>query len=64
MPERVALLVDEDETHWTVVLDKALKQGLVKPTPNAKSEVLHALKEAEHLGLICKASTGTYRRIT
>jgi hypothetical protein len=62
--ERIASLLNDDETHWTVVLDQALKEGLVSPTPNARSEVLKALKEAEHLGLVSKASTGTYRRVT
>lgn len=56
-----ALIVDSgEELHWTVILDRALRQSLVPPSPDARSEVLSALAEAVREGLISKTSIGTY----
>lgn len=49
------------DLHWTVVLDRALREGLVAPGPDARNEVLHALADAERSGEIVKTSKGTYR---
>ena len=49
------------DLHWTVILDRALREGLVPPSPDARNQVLHALAEATRAGRIVKTSTGTYR---
>ena len=50
-----------EEVHWTVVLDDALKAGLVPPSPDARADVQHALAAAVNSGKIEKTATGTYR---
>lgn len=49
------------ELHWTVVLDRALREGLIAPTPEARNEVVRALADAAAAGEIVKTSVGTYR---
>lgn len=49
------------DLHWTVILDRALREGLVPPSPEAKNQVLRILAEAARDGRIVKTSTGTYR---
>lgn len=50
-----------DEMHWTVVLDRALREGAVPPSPEARTVVLRVLADAAREGRIVKTGTGTYR---
>ena len=50
-----------EDLHWTVVLDRALTQGLVPASPEARNRVLAALAQATRAGAIQKTSIGTYR---
>jgi hypothetical protein len=54
----------EEDLHWTVVWDRALRAGYVNPMeqPDARNEFVGALAEAARAGRIVKTSKGTYRR--
>lgn len=60
---RAVLAAEEPgaELHWTVVLDRALREGLIAPTPQARNEIVRALADATASGEIIKTSVGTYR---
>lgn len=49
--------------HWTVVWDRALREGYIDPMtqPDARNALMRWLAEAARSGAIEKTSTGTYR---
>lgn len=49
--------------HWTVVWDRALREGYIDPLVqrDARDVLLRSLAEAARSGEIEKTSTGTYR---
>lgn len=57
----IVAAVAPEEVHWTVVLDRALREGAVPPSPEARAVVLRVLAEAARGGLIVKTAAGTYR---
>jgi hypothetical protein len=66
-PGEAALTVLKEEPgtdlHWTVIWDRALKQGRIDPftQPDARGAFLAALRELTRAGTIEKTSKGTYR---
>jgi hypothetical protein len=48
--------------HWTVIQDRALRQGLLDPfaDPNVRGRLLAALRDGVRAGAIEKAGTGVY----
>lgn len=54
----------DEDLHWTVVWDRALRAGYVNPMeqPDARNAFVAALAEAATAGRIVKTSKGTYRR--
>ena len=53
----------EEELHWTVIWDRALRGGLIDPMadPGAREAFGKALAEAVRAGEVVKTSKGTYR---
>ncbi len=53
----------DEALHWTVIWDRALREGLIDPMtqPDARDELMRWLAQAARSGLIEKTSTGTYR---
>ena len=51
------------DLHWTVIWDRALREGLVDPRaqPGARDELVRALAREARGGRIEKTSKGTYR---
>jgi hypothetical protein len=49
--------------HWTVVLDRALKERLIDPftTPDVRGVVVRTLAGMARQGQVIKEGTGTYR---
>lgn len=49
--------------HWTVVWDRALREGLIDPRthPGARDELIRSLAAMARAGDIIRTSTGTYR---
>jgi hypothetical protein len=61
LAERLAAMIGASEDlHWTVLLDRALRDGIVPPSPQARHDVLAALADGVREGKIRKTSTGTY----
>ena len=59
----VEVLRSADEPlHWTVVLDRVLRQGLVDPftTPDVRARVQAALHAGVRAGTVTKAGKGVY----
>ena len=54
----------EEDLHWTVVWDRALRAGYINPmeNPDARDEFLKALADEVRAQRIVKTSKGTYRR--
>ena len=52
-----------EELHWTVVWDRALREGYVDPftQPDARDELMRWLADAARSGEVEKTSKGTYR---
>jgi hypothetical protein len=48
--------------HWTVIQDRALRQGLLDPfaDPNVRGRLLAALRDGVRAGVIDKTGTGVY----
>lgn len=48
--------------HWTVIQDRALRQGLLDPfaEPNVRGRLLAALRDGVRVGAIEKTDTGVY----
>ena len=61
--QRVLDAADEP-LHWTVIWDRALRDGLIDPMtqPDARDELVRWLAQAARSGEIEKTSTGTYRK--
>jgi hypothetical protein len=60
----LAVLAAADEPlHWTVIQDRALKDGALDPfvTPDVRGEVLSALRALVEHGAIERVGKGTYR---
>ena len=53
-----------ESLHWTVIWDRALRDGLIDPMtqPHARDELIRWLAQAARSGEIEKTSTGTYRK--
>jgi hypothetical protein len=49
--------------HWTVIWDRALREGYIDPMtqPGARDELMRWLAESARAGVIEKTSKGTYR---
>lgn len=66
-PREAALRVlredPEADLHWTVIWDRALRNGYVDPLgqPDARDKFLRALAEEARGGGIEKTAKGTYR---
>ncbi len=59
----VTVLSDADEPlHWTVIQDRALRQGLVDPfvVTNVRATLLRALRDGVVAGAIVRVDTGVY----
>ena len=54
----------DEPLHWTVIWDRALREGLIDPMtqPDARDELMRWLAQAARSGDIEKTSTGTYRK--
>jgi len=54
----------DEDLHWTVIWDRALRGGLINPLtqPHARDVLVRWLADAARSGEITKTSTGTYRR--
>ena len=67
-PREAAIKVLEDspeeDLHWTVIWDRALRAGYINPMeqPGARDDVVRALAAAARDGHIARTSKGTYRR--
>lgn len=51
--------------HWTVILDRALRGGLIDPftTSDVRKRLLAALAEGTRSGVLVKSGTGVYALI-
>ena len=59
----VAVLGDADEPlHWTVIQDRALRQGLIDPfvVTNVRATLLRALRDGVRAGTVVRVDTGVY----
>ena len=59
----VAVLHDADEPlHWTVIQDRALRQGLIDPfvVTNVRTTLLRALRDGVRTGSVVRVDTGVY----
>lgn len=61
---RRVLDASDEPLHWTVIWDRALRDGLIDPMtqPDARDELMRWLAQAARSGYIEKTSTGTYRK--
>jgi hypothetical protein len=63
-PEAIAaVLHDADEPlHWTVIQDRALRQGLIDPfvVTNVRATLLRALRDGVRAGTVVRVDTGVY----
>jgi hypothetical protein len=61
---RVLEEAGEEALHWTVIWDRALREGYLNPIiqPGARDALVLWLSTAARAGEIEKTSTGTYRR--
>ena len=60
----IAVLRDADEPlHWTVIQDRALRQGLIDPfvVSDVRKTLLAALRDGVHARVLERAGTGVYR---
>jgi hypothetical protein len=58
-----AVLHDADEPlHWTVIQDRALRQGLIDPfvVTNVRATLLRALRDGVRAGTVVRVDTGVY----
>lgn len=53
----------DEPLHWTVIWDRALREGYIDPMtqPDARTELMRWLADAARTGVIEKTSTGTYK---
>ena len=60
---RRVLDATDEALHWTVIWDRALRDGLIDPMtqPDARNDLMRWLADAAKSGVIEKTSTGTYR---
>jgi hypothetical protein len=62
--EAVVSVLDEAEEplHWTVIQDRALRQGLIDPfvVTNVRATVLRALRDGVRAGTVMRVDTGVY----
>ena len=62
--EAVVSVLDEAEEplHWTVIQDRALRQGLIDPfvVTNVRATVLRALRDGVRAGTVVRVDTGVY----
>ena len=59
----VSVLRDADEPlHWTVIQDRALRQGLVDPfvVTDVRATLLRALRDGVRAGTVVRVDTGVY----
>jgi hypothetical protein len=59
----VAVLGEAGEPlHWTVVQDRALRQGLIDPftVTDVRATLLRALRDGVRTGALLRAGTGVY----
>ena len=61
---RQILEATDEPLHWTVIWDRALREGLINPMtqPDARDQLMRWLAAAAKAGEIEKTSKGTYRR--
>ncbi|MGZ6543940.1 MAG: hypothetical protein ACXVEI_01345 [Actinomycetota bacterium] len=58
-----AVLHDAGEPlHWTVIQDRALRQGLIDPfvVTNVRATLLRALRDGVRAGTVVRVDTGVY----
>jgi hypothetical protein len=62
--EAVARILEQagEPLHWTVILDRALREGLLDPFElgDARSAVLSALRDHTAAGTLVKTAKGVY----
>ena len=59
----MTVLHDADEPlHWTVIQDRALRQGLIDPfvVTNVRTTLLRALRDGVRAGTVVRVDTGVY----
>jgi hypothetical protein len=59
----VTVLHDAGEPlHWTVIQDRALRQGLIDPfvVTNVRATLLRALRDGVDVGTVVRVDTGVY----
>ena len=59
----ITILRDADEPlHWTVIQDRALRQGLIDPfaVSDVRTQLLTALREGVRSGVLERKGTGVY----
>jgi hypothetical protein len=59
----VTVLHDADEPlHWTVIQDRALRQGLIDPfvVTDVRATLLRALRDGVRTGTVVRVDTGVY----
>lgn len=59
----VAVLREAGEPlHWTVIQDRALRQGLIDPfvVADVRATLLGALRDGVRTGVLARAGTGVY----
>jgi len=60
----IAVMRDAGEPlHWTVIQDRALRQGLIDPfvVSDVRKTLLAALRDGVRAGIVERAGTGVYR---
>jgi len=59
----ITILRDADEPlHWTVIQDRALRQGLIDPfvVSDVRTQLLTALRDGVRSGVLQRKGTGVY----
>lgn len=59
----ITILRDADEPlHWTVIQDRALRQGLIDPfvVSDVRTQLLTALRDGVRSGVLERKGTGVY----
>jgi hypothetical protein len=58
----VVLRAAGEPLHWTVIQDRALRQGLIDPfvVTDVRATLLRALRDGVRAGMVVRAGTGVY----
>lgn len=63
--EQVLRAAAGETLHWTVIWDRALREGLIDPLgqPGARDDLIRGLSQLARAGSIEKVAPGTYRAL-